>query len=150
MAAPETIVLPKRPRTKEDVSTALSDAWFRTAKRVGKGALADATGAKCTKTIDSAIAGRSLPELHTALNSLLADPTALDEVFSLYGGRFVSLQSEAANDLRVIAGLNDASSEWLTRIIDGIRCKRDSKALAEIFRPLVAHMQTVIEEAEAA
>ena len=141
-------VPPKRPRTKQDVSAKLAEAWFRVAHG-RKGAFADNIGASCNKTVDNAINQRSVPELHTVLNSLLDDPTALDEVFALYGGRFIATSSEAANDLQVIAGMNGASSEWLNLILDGIRCERDTQKLAKAFRPLVAYMQAIIEEADA-
>lgn len=149
MTANSKTVRPKRPRTKQDVSGALAEAWFRVAHG-RKGAFADAIGASCTKTVDNAINQRSVPELHTVLNSLLDDPTALDEVFNLYGGRFVPVNSQAANDLETIAHLSGAAEEWLLLLIDGIRCQRDSKRLSKMFRPLIARMQAVVEEADAA
>lgn len=143
-------VLRAKARTKREVSDALATSWFRISKSIGKGALADAIGASCTKTIDNAIAGRHVPELHTALNSLCADPSALDELLVLYGMRAVPVQADAANDLHVIAGLSGAASEWLNRLVDGIRCHRDTAHLAELFRPLVCEMQAIISEAEKA
>lgn len=141
-------VLPKNGRSKEDVSAALGDAWHRISRQVGKGRLADTTGAKCTKTIDNAIAGHSLPELHTALNSLLACNTALDEVFALYGGRFVPFVSQAANDYAVISGLNHAIGSWVHALEDYKRDHRETLALAELLRPLVASLSSIIEEAD--
>jgi hypothetical protein len=143
-------VFPKQMRTKRDVSDALATAWFRVSKRIGKGALADATGAASTKTVDNAIAGRNLPELHTVLNALTADASAMDEVLALYGMRAVPLQAQAANDMHTIAALSGAASEWLNRLLDGNRCHRDTAHLAEIFRPLVCEMQAIIAEAEKA
>lgn len=143
-------VRPKAPRTKRDVSAKLAEGWFRVSKGGRKGALADACGVSCTKPIDAAIAGRSLPELHTAFNSLNHDLSALDEVAALFGVKIVPLRSEAANDLETIAGLSGVTSEWLVALLDGIRDHRETKKLAELFRPLVVRMQAVIQEAEAA
>lgn len=150
MSATGKTVLPKKPLGKEDVSAALSEAWFRISKKVGKGRLADATGAKCTKTIDNAINGNSLPELHTALNSLVADPTALDEVLGLYGGSFVPFKSQAANDLETIAAMSHVAGDWLNRLMDGVRCHRDTRAIAVALRPLLTELQAIVREAEAA
>jgi len=141
-------VSPKKPLSKEDVSSALSDAWFRISRDVGKGTLTDHTGSKTTKTIDRAIAGGGLPELHTALNSLLACPTALDEVFSLYGGRFVLLDCQAANDYATISGLNHGLAQWTHALADLKRDHRETVELADLFRPLVAQLSSLIEEAD--
>lgn len=139
----------KRPLSKNDVQPRLAEAWSRVISKQGKGAFADRCGC-CTATVDNALTGPGLPEVQTLLNSLLADPSALDEVFALYNMRLVPCVADAANDLQVISGLNDASSEWLQRILDGKRCHRDTAALAKLFRPLIAKMQSVVEESEAA
>ena len=150
MTANSKHVVRNRARTKHEVSDALAAGWFRVTKGGRKGALADAAEIRCTKTIDAAIAGRSVPELHTAFNSLLHDKTALDEVGALFDVKIVPLRSEAANDLETIAGLSGVQSEWLVALLDGIRDHRETKRLAELFRPLVSRMQAVIQEAEAA
>lgn len=141
-------VVPKRAVHKEDVSAALSEAWFRTARSIGgKGTLADRVGST-TKTVDNAIAGKTLPELHTALNSLLACPTALDEVFRLYGGRFVPFTSQAANDFSTIAALNHGIGEWVNALSDMRRDHNETVQLADLFRPLVTQLSALIQEAD--
>lgn len=142
----------REPLGKDVVQSKLTRAWARVLDQHGgkcKGKFADQLGV-CSTTVENAMSGKTVPELHTALNSLLFDKTALNEVLELYGVTIAPLMSEAANDLQVIAGMNDASSEWLNRIIDGRRCHRDTAALAKLFRPLIAKMQGVIEEADAA
>lgn len=67
---------PIRTRSKTEVSGALAAGWARiSANR--KGAFADNLGID-VKTVNRALTGETLPELHTALNSLADDPTALD------------------------------------------------------------------------
>lgn len=144
---PHRNVFPKRARTKREVCEALGEGWRRVAKHIGgKGTMADRMDQDGTRTIDNALSGRNLPEAHTVFNSLCADPSALDEVLALYGMRAVPAQSEAANDLHVIAELSGAASEWLNRLVDGVRCHRDTARLAELFRPLVCEMQAIIAE----
>lgn len=144
-------VLPNAPRTKAEVRAKLSEAWGRTSKLIGgKGTMADRMGLDDYRTIDNALCERNLPEAQTIFNSLCADPSALDEVLALYGMRAVPAQSEAANDLHVIAELSGAASEWLNRLVDGVRCHRDTARLAELFRPLVCEMQAIIAEADRA
>lgn len=138
---------PITPLTREDVSEALSTDWFRVSRQVGKGALADATGAKCTDTIDNAITGKCVPELHRALNSLLADPTALFSVLSLYGGCFVPVASAQGSDMATISGMLKAATEYLDRMKDGSRCHQDTLALAELFTPLIPSMLAIVREA---
>lgn len=148
MTDPRKMVLPKKPLPKEDVSAALGEAWFRVARQVGKGTLSDKTGAKCPKTVDNAISGRSVPEFHTVMNSLIACPTALEEVFRLYGGRFVPYMSEAANDYATIAGLNHAMGEWVHFLADFQRSPKETLRLADLLRPLVTALSAITEEAD--
>lgn len=132
---------------KRDLQPKVSEAWARVIARIGKGHFADAIGC-CSATVDNALTGPGLPEAHTLLNSLLADPTALDEVLRLYGMRVVPLKSKADEDIQVIADMAGVQSDWLERLLDGRRCHRDTAALAKRFRPLIAKMQAVIEEAD--
>lgn len=138
-----------KPLGKAELQPRVAEAWSRVISRLGKGTFADRIGC-CSDTVNNALTGPGLPEAHTLLNSLLADPTALDEVLGLYGMRIVPARAEAANDLQTIADLNEASHEWLQRLLDGIRCHRDTAVLAKMFRPLVAKMEAIIQEAEAA
>lgn len=143
------IVPPVEPRTKEEVSDALAMDWVKLAPIGQRLAFAGKVGAKDPKTITKAISGEGLPEAHTILNSLLSDPAALFHTFRLYGGCFVPVDAEAANDNATISGLLKASSEYFERMSDGCRCHKDTLALADLFRPLVPAILAVIMEADA-
>lgn len=140
------IVCPKRLLGKEDVSQALASDWFRAAHG-RKGAFADAIGAKCTKTVDRVITGEHLPALHTALNSLVADETALFNTLRLAGGVFVRAETGSCDDNETISAMLRAATDYFERMKDGKRDHQDTLALADLFRPLVPAMLCVIQEA---
>lgn len=141
-------VRPIRRRSKTDVSEKLALGWHRVAgSSVRKAALAQVLETDA-KTISRAIGGETVPELHTALNSLAHDPTALDEVFALYGGRFAPAEAAAGSDMELASGLGRGLAELIDRLRDGSRDHLDTLALAELFRPLLPQMQAVISEAD--
>lgn len=132
---------------KPVLSRALSAAWARVALRIGKGAFADAAGFD-VKTVDRALTGPSLPYAEHLLNSLVADPTALNEVLALYGIEARPLRAHPANDLETVAGLSQAAAAVAEALQDGVRCHRDTCQLADIFRPLVAKLNAIVAEAD--
>lgn len=140
-------VRPIRKRSKAEVSGALAAGWARVSAG-RKGAFADNLEID-TKTVNRALTGETVPELHTAFNSLADDPTALDELGALYHVRLVPNVAEAAaNDMELAAGLGHSLSELIDRLRDGKRCHLDTLALAELFRPLIPQMQAVVGEAD--
>lgn len=141
--------LSKDPRDRKDVSARVGEDWLRVANMLGKGTFADKIGVGCTQTVNNAITGPGLPELHTALNSLLADPTALFNTLMLFGGVFVPVEAGTCDDNAVIAQMLHTVTDYFERMKDGTRCHQDTLALAELFRPLVPAMLCVIVEANA-
>lgn len=140
-------VRPIRKQSKTRVSGALAAGWARVSAG-RKGAFAD--NLECdVKTVNRALASETLPELHTALNSLADDLTALDEVFALYGLKVQSRESTVGGDMELAAGLGHGLSELIERLRDGRRCHLDTLALSELFRPLVPHLQSIVDEADA-
>lgn len=146
MPVAEGHVRPIRTRSKADVSGAVAAGWAR-ASAGRKGAFADNLEIDA-KTVNRALTGETVPELHTTLNSLADDPTALDELFALYGGRFVPARSAAASDMALAAGLGRGLSELIERLRDGILDHQDTLALAALFRPLIPQMHAIVEQAE--
>lgn len=140
-------VCPITAPAKSDVSAALSVSWARTARITGKGAMADKLHSS-TKTIDRALTGETLPELHTSLASLLADDGALDEVFALYGrGRPPRLNSMAANDLSTVSDLSGLVSAFCHAIQDGQRDHRETLAIADLVRAIMPALTDILDEA---
>lgn len=136
-----------RAPSKTQVSAALATGWARTAQRVGRGQFADAIDG-CTKTIDRALIGPGLPELHTGLASLLADPLALDEVFALYGFESPRRRNAAAaNDLATVADLSGLVSAFCEAIRDGDRDHRETLNIADLLRAIMPALTDILEEA---
>lgn len=144
---PDNHVRPIRKRSKADVSGALAAGWARVSAG-RKGAFADNLEVDC-KTINRALTGETVPELHTAFNSLADDPSALDELASLYQVRVVPKFSRKASGMELAANLGHSLSELIDRLRDGNLCHLDKLALAELFRPAVPSMQAIIDEADA-
>ncbi len=135
------------PQPKHRVSTLLAAGWARVIARVGKGAFADRL--ECSEnTISNALAGKTTPELHTALNSLAVDHTALDEVLASYGFRITPLHAEAANDLAMSAGVINAMGELVARLADGERDHNDTLAVAALLRPHIPAISAIVREAD--
>lgn len=136
----------KSPPSKSDVSQALAVGLSRAIRSAGgKGTLADNMETS-TKTLDRAIIGENLPELHTALAATLTDITALDEVFKLYGFHAALIRADAANDMALAADLSNTVTEFLKRLADGKRCHIDTGVIAELFRRLIPQMQAIVDE----
>lgn len=145
---PDNQVCRRKPQNKTKLSAAISAGWSRCAHKLGQGKFADEADMDAV-TVRRGISGPSLPAAENLLNSLAADPTALDEVLKLYGLRAVQNVSEAANDMELAAGLGHGLSELIDRLRDGKRCHVDTAILAALFRELIPQMQAVVDEADA-
>lgn len=136
------------PASKSKLSAALGAAWGRVANEVGKGKFADDAGFDAI-TINRALTGPSLPSAEHLLNSLAADPTALDEVMALYGLALRPVRVTSGTDMELCAGLGNALAEYLHRLADGKICHTDKLAMAALFRPLIPQMAAIVDEADA-
>lgn len=136
----------KAPPRKADVSAALALDWQHVSFRHGKGNFAEAIDAD-PKTVNRAITGETLPELHKALASLLVDPTALNHTFALYGGRFIPDYAQAANDLHTVGELTGLATVFLKVLEDGVRDHVETLELAKLIAPLIAKLGAILEEA---
>lgn len=138
---------PVRARTKAEVSNALAQDWLRFSPSGTREVRASEIGASCGKVISRAIAGEHLPEAHTVLNTLVADPAGLFNTFALYGGVFVPCRAKNGDDYETISKLMHTATEYLDRMKDGRRCHVDTAALAKLLIPLVPAMLAIIQEA---
>lgn len=144
-----TRVRPNLSPSKASVSAALAVGWSRAAQRVGKGAFADRIDAN-PKTVNRALTGETLPELHTALASLLIDDNALDEVFALYGFDAPRRHpSETANDLSVVSDLSGLVATFCDAIKDGSRDHRETLAIADLVRTVMPSLTGILDQANA-
>ena len=131
-------------QTKTNLSAAISAGWSRCANAIGRGTFTDK--ADCDPvTLRRGIAGPSLPAAEHLLNSLAADPTALNEALALYGLIAIPNDVQEANDMALVTGLSGAVAEYLKRIADNKRCHVDEAVLATMFRPLIPQMQAIVE-----
>lgn len=136
------------PLPKQRVRALLAAGWSRVIANVGIGSFADVVESS-TNTVGNALALRTTPELHTALNSLAVDPTALDELLAGYGLRIMPLHNEAANDLVTLSGVCGVASEWAAAMQDGRRDHNETLRLADNIRPLLPALTAVVREADA-
>jgi hypothetical protein len=141
-------VCPNKPLSKDRFQLLLAQGWGRVWPRLGKADMAAAMELTSTKTIDRAVTASNLPEAHTVLNSLVADPTALDEVFHELGFCLRPLTAEAANDMDTAAKLSFAAGAMIEALADGVRDHRETLAMADIFRPLIQSMGAIVSEAD--
>jgi hypothetical protein len=141
---PDPQVCRRKPQSKTKLSAAIAAAWGRVSNSMGRGSFSDASDFNSV-TLERALKGPSLPAAENLLNSLAADPTALEEVLDLYGLTATPKRAEAANDLALVTDMSGAVAEFLKRIADGKRCHIDEAILAELFRPIIPQMQAIVD-----
>lgn len=134
---------------KSIVQSHLAAAWSRTiaAQEGKKGAFADALGCH-VDTVNHALSGKSLPELHTVLNSLVACPNALDEVLALYGFRLVPVDQALSPDMVTLIEMTAALHRFCAALDDGRRDHRETIEIAQALRPLLPKLSQIIDEAD--
>lgn len=140
----------KSPLDKNTVQARLAAAWARTIAQNGgkKATFAEAIGVH-PDTVNNALCGNTVPELHTVLNSLFACPNALDEVLSLYGFHLVSTDKALSPDMQTVVEMSQALTRYCEAMEDGRRDHRETIELANKLRPLVPKLSAIIEEADA-
>lgn len=145
---PDNHVCPKATPSKADVSDALAVCWTRARRAIGKGAFADRIGVD-PKTVNRAITGDSVPELHTALASLLIDPDALTEVFALYGLQppRPMIGADTANDLATVSRLSRVLHSLADAISDGTRDHIETLEVADLVRAAMPDLANILDEA---
>lgn len=133
--------------SKESVRDALAADWTRAFPPSLRGTAAEAIN--CNRsTLDNGASGKHLPELHTALATLLLDPTALQTVFRLYGVKIVPLTTEAANDLATVSNISHLAGQWTEALADGRRDHRETCELAQAIRPILPALSAIVAEAD--
>ncbi len=139
-------VLPKRaPLTKERAKSALSAALGRLTHVHGMDAVAYHAGC-CRRTLEEAKAERCLPELHTILNLLPLDASALDELLAAVGMKLVPLES-AGLDWH---GVNADAAGFVAALANALRDRRvdhrEHAALINQARPMVQELTAAIAQ----
>lgn len=127
------------------MSEALGLDWHHVSNRHGKSAFAKAVDVD-PKTVNRAITGETMPELHTALASLLIDPTALQRTFALYGFKAVPISGQAANDMETVASLSELVTQFVKVLEDGVRDHNETLSLSTLIAPLLARLHAIMEE----
>jgi len=141
-------VCPRSPLSKDKFEQKLAAAWGRVWPKIGKGSMADRMGLSDTKLIDRAVTGANLPSAHTVFNSLIADPTALDEVLAEYGYRLCPNTADAANDLMTLSGLCETAAELSEALRDGKRIHPETLRVADKLRPHMPALAALLREAD--
>jgi hypothetical protein len=135
------------PQPKHRVSALLAAGWARVISKVGRGAFSDKLDIS-DGTVGNALSGKTVPELHTALNSLAIDPTALDELMAGYGFRIQPLHASAANDIATAAGVINAMGELVRALDDNHRDHNETLAIAGLLRPHMPALMAIIGQAD--
>lgn len=119
----------------------------RVAAKLGKPALA-ASMDRTVRSLDDVLERGATPGAKALLDALLADPTALTELFRAYGFKLVPEHADAANDLQTAAGLSHAAGAIIEAHQDGARCHKETLEVAAKLRPLLPQITAIIHEAD--
>jgi DNA-binding phage protein len=126
-------VLPKRaPLGKETAKEALALVLARLVHRHGVATVAAHAGC-CDRTIRSAMGLDSLPELHTVLNLLSLDATALDELLAPMGFRLVQVEDASRCYPTLLADLAGVTATTAAALADGrVDHQEDAKIVSQL------------------
>jgi hypothetical protein len=139
-------VLPKRaPLTKDAAKSAVSLALARLTHAHGMGAVADQAGCSA-RTLAEAKAEHSLPELHTLLNLLPLDPSALDELLAPMGLKVVPVEAGGLDWQGVSANMAGFLAALLDALRDGRVDHRERATLMNQARPMVQELTAAIAQ----
>ncbi len=140
----------KNPLSKDTVQSRLAAAWARTIAQNGgkKNTFADAIGVH-PDTVSNALAGNTVPELHTVLNSLFACPNALDEVMALYGYILVPEGRALSLDMLTLVEASRFVTHMAEALEDRKRNHQETLQLADLARPLAQKLLAIVSEADA-
>lgn len=134
--------------SKDIFQRKLSVAWSRLwAKGHSKVDMAKIMDLKDTGPLDRGLSGSNLPSAHVIFNSLLVDPTALDEILNHYGVRAVPLTASPANDLATATGVMDAMVALVRALEDNHRDHRETLDVADKIQPHLAALAAIVNEA---
>jgi len=147
---PDALVVPKRDAISPlRFHAALVAGLARVAANIGRGNLADKSE-RTPKALGKLFSGDSMDtDGRGLLNFLLADPTALDEVLSLYGFGLHRLKGEGGDDFATVADISSVQAELTEALRDGKRDHRETLRIADKARPAVARLHSIIAEADA-
>jgi hypothetical protein len=121
---------------KRDAMALVSAALSRLVAAHGLGTLSDHAGCG-PKTIQNAMGLHSLIELHSLLNVLALDRTALDELLAHFGLKAVALDAADGCEARLLAETADLVAAHARALGDGRIDHREEQALAASARPVV-------------
>jgi hypothetical protein len=142
-------VCPREAMSKDKLQHLLAEAWGRVWPKLGgMTIMAKRMGLNDTKTIQRVTGICNLPEAHTIFNSLLADPTALNEVLGYYGYKLCPLESTAANDYATLAGVCEIGGRFAVALEDGHRDHRETLAIADAIAPHLPALSAIVQEAQ--
>lgn len=141
------VVRNNRKLTKDRAKALVATDWQRVAAAQGLDGLA-AEGACSRRCIEKALAHDSLPEFHTLLNTLDADPTALDSSLAEKGFCLVPLEMGFDQDMTVITELSALLTDWLDAMKDNRRDHTETLRIATRIRQLLPKLRGVVGEAD--
>ena len=135
------------PVTKEQAKNAVAQAFQRLVGKHGKERLARALGCE-KRTVENALAHKSLLEAHFLVNALDVDPTALNELLFLKGLHAVPLTAALSPHMQTVNMLSRALATYLSALADGKVIHTEKLEIADELRPLIPLLTALVHEAD--
>lgn len=142
-----TSIRGKQRLTKDRAKILIASGLHRCVAAHGIDELALAGGCS-RRTIEKALAHETVPSVEYLVNMLDLDASLLDELLAAKGLRLCPLDSAPARDLPIAAGVIDAMGELVKAAADGHRDHGETLAVADLLRPHMAALASIINEAD--
>ena len=143
-----SVVRNRAPLTKDAAKAALAVALARLVQAHGMGTVADQAGC-CRKTIENAMGHKALPELHSVLNLLPLDPSALDELLAPMGFRLVPTDEPGSCFPTMLADLAGVTATTAAALSDGWVDHREEAQIVAKLRDRLPEWNAVVARHDA-
>lgn len=140
-------VVPKNaPPSEQQFQARLVQGWSRCIATIGKGTFADKSG-RTVRALDKVLGGGGVTA-KGLLDSLTADPSALDELLADYGFKLTALDAVDGADAHLLAATAGLAATHAEAMADGRVDHVEEQRLAAAARPVVAEWTARIARAD--
>lgn len=142
------VVRNREPVTKTRSKALIASGLNRAVLTHGIEAVALAAGECTPRCIQKALAHENLLGVDKLINLLLLDPTSLSELLGAVGMKIVPNEIAISTDMVTVSEMSGAVATFCQALEDGRRNHRETLQLANLLRPLMPKLASIVHEAD--